>query len=424
MDTSSKTPEKVARIVLPFKEQKTADMVKRRLKDLGNKINIALQPVFTSRKLGDELKYCEKKPTLVNRQRVVYEFKCGFCDESYVGYTLRHLHERCDEHRNDSSSIKKHFIRKHQSLPEDINVFFKILRKCQTKFDCLVFEMLYIKEKRPSINVQSDSIKAKYLKRNDDLHLFRRIEQCSKKKIKCDGSIEFLRLCQNFGLTPTFAMVDVDKEKKWKHSSDAFAKSVISEELQLKIKKSVSLRDELNHLYSEIRNNHSTFIYAWILRTMTLNSKAYYTEIMKTQTKKIARLLNREMDVDEHIDNRSKWPNISSVLSPHFSSEKQVVILTGRACKDRLARLIEKHTDEDKKALKRSETEEDYNELKQLLEDIHTFRRDTEECERKEKERKNQKEKTDKKIGEQMRDAAIIAMSSNDIMLCYINTLY
>ena len=38
---------------------------------------------------------------------------------------------------------------------------FKIVRKCQGKFDCLVFEMLYIKKFKPNLNVQADSIRAK-----------------------------------------------------------------------------------------------------------------------------------------------------------------------------------------------------------------------------------------------------------------------
>ena len=38
---------------------------------------------------------------------------------------------------------------------------FKILRKCQGKFDCLVFEILYIKKFSPNVNVQTDSIHAK-----------------------------------------------------------------------------------------------------------------------------------------------------------------------------------------------------------------------------------------------------------------------
>ena len=35
------------------------------------------------------------------------------------------------------------------------------LRKCQGKFDCLVFEMLYIKKFKPNLNVQTDSIREK-----------------------------------------------------------------------------------------------------------------------------------------------------------------------------------------------------------------------------------------------------------------------
>jgi len=63
--------------------------------------------------------------------------------------------------------------------------------------------------------------------------------------------------------------------------------------------------------------------------------------------------------------------------------------------------------------MNRSGTEEDYTELHQLLEDIYTYRKDTEECEKKEKEKKKQKEKADRAKGEEMRDAAMKAMSSN-----------
>ena len=38
---------------------------------------------------------------------------------------------------------------------------FKILRKCQGKFDCLEFEMLLIQKFKPNLNVQTDSIRAK-----------------------------------------------------------------------------------------------------------------------------------------------------------------------------------------------------------------------------------------------------------------------
>ena len=80
-------------------------------------LNVSFQPVFLSKKLEDELKITEKKPSIVNLQRVVYHFKCSFCDENYIGFSMRHLHERCEEHKFNSSSIKKHFTNKHDCLP-------------------------------------------------------------------------------------------------------------------------------------------------------------------------------------------------------------------------------------------------------------------------------------------------------------------
>ena len=43
----------------------------------------------------------------------------------------------------------------------DLTNNFKILKKCQGNFDCLIHEMLWIRMKKPSLNTQSDSIRAK-----------------------------------------------------------------------------------------------------------------------------------------------------------------------------------------------------------------------------------------------------------------------
>ena len=53
-----RTPQtdNIHRIVLLFKDQRSADIVKKHLSDLSNKIDHILQPVFRSRKLGDDLK--------------------------------------------------------------------------------------------------------------------------------------------------------------------------------------------------------------------------------------------------------------------------------------------------------------------------------------------------------------------------------
>ena len=149
------------RIVLPFKDQDSADFVRKQLNDLSHKTRTVIQPVFVSNKIEQKLKVQEKKPPIVNQQCVVYRFQCDLCDASYVGYTLRHLHQRVDEHKNKTSSIGKHFRDKHCIVPKDLDKQFHVIEKCKTKFDCLVHEMLVIRELSPSLNVQSDSIRAK-----------------------------------------------------------------------------------------------------------------------------------------------------------------------------------------------------------------------------------------------------------------------
>jgi len=79
------------RIILPSKDQRSADTVRRQLSNLGKKINSDLRPVFTSKKIADEIKEAEAKPPLINQQCVVYEFRCDLCDVDYVGYKRRHL---------------------------------------------------------------------------------------------------------------------------------------------------------------------------------------------------------------------------------------------------------------------------------------------------------------------------------------------
>ena len=137
--------------------------------------------------------------------------------------------------------------------------------------------------------------------------MFQRLEQCSKKQIQCDGSIEFLRLCQSFNLTPTFAKVSEDKQRKWKRSSAIFNSNVLDEELKHKIAMSTSLKTEINLIYDEIRREVSHLRYLCILQTMTNLRKKLHREVMMTHTKKISRLLNRESDIDEHILNLSSY---------------------------------------------------------------------------------------------------------------------
>ena len=119
-----------------------------------------MQSVFVSKKLEQDLKPREAKLSIVNQRCVVYHFICDLCDAVYVGYTARHLFQRVTELKN--AAIGNHFHEAHGRRDLLNESHFKILRKCQGKFACLVFEMFFIKKFNPNLNVQTDSIRANF----------------------------------------------------------------------------------------------------------------------------------------------------------------------------------------------------------------------------------------------------------------------
>ena len=85
-------------------------------------------------------------------------------------------------------------------------------------------------------------------------------------------------------------------------------RNVISEELKEKLKQSASsMKHEINSIQDEIRRSCNSFRYASTLRTMVNLRNKDYQEVMSNHTKKIARLLYKETDVDEHIQNISSY---------------------------------------------------------------------------------------------------------------------
>ena len=148
----STNDKNLVRVVLPFKDQRSADIVRNRLKDLSCKTSVTIQPVFVSQKINDLLKIREKKPSIVNQQRVVYKFSWDLCDTGYyIGYTMRHLHERVEEHKHKQSSICKHYMSKHGTIPRDLTENITVLRKCKGKFECLLYEMLFLQKEKPPL---------------------------------------------------------------------------------------------------------------------------------------------------------------------------------------------------------------------------------------------------------------------------------
>ena len=67
-----------------------------------------------------------------------------------------------DTYTNPLASINILQLEDHGLSKSDLkDKQFSVLRKCRTTFDCLIFEMLFIKELKPGLNTQKDSIRAK-----------------------------------------------------------------------------------------------------------------------------------------------------------------------------------------------------------------------------------------------------------------------
>ena len=64
------------RVVQPFKDQALADIVRSQLKDLSQKIHVNVQHTFVSHKIKQHLKPHKVKPSNINQQSLVYQFKC------------------------------------------------------------------------------------------------------------------------------------------------------------------------------------------------------------------------------------------------------------------------------------------------------------------------------------------------------------
>ena len=126
------------------------------MRDLSQKIGTTLQHVFISRKLEQDLKPREIKPPIINQQRVVYSLTCDLCNSDDVSFTAWHLHQHIVEHKN--STIGKHFLTVHGDTSLLKKSQLCILEKSQGKFDCLVYEMLLIKQCNPCLNMQTNSI--------------------------------------------------------------------------------------------------------------------------------------------------------------------------------------------------------------------------------------------------------------------------
>ena len=80
----------------------------------------------------------------------------------YIGYTCRHFHQHVEEHKVNIPWSKNISGSCMVLTPDSLIKNFKVIKKCRhCKFECLIYGMLWIKNKRPKLNTQADSIHLK-----------------------------------------------------------------------------------------------------------------------------------------------------------------------------------------------------------------------------------------------------------------------
>ena len=92
------------------------------------------------------------------RFAILITAECLCSSKHGVRYTLGHLFQHIAEHKH--LAVGKYLRDLHNQMDKDLRDQFTILKKCGGKLDCLIHEMLFIIDKKPQLNNQSDSIKA------------------------------------------------------------------------------------------------------------------------------------------------------------------------------------------------------------------------------------------------------------------------
>ena len=120
------------------------------------------------------------------------------------------------------------------------------------------------------------SLLIRILKRDTQVHFFRRLEKCTKRLVKCEGSIEFLRLCINFDVVPTFAQVERRKARKWRKSADNYQREVLVEELRSKQSHLLHLKGLVHKEHEALREECSTLRYVAATHVLSASRNALY----------------------------------------------------------------------------------------------------------------------------------------------------
>ena len=164
---SEPTEEKIdLTLTLPYAGNIGEKIVKQMQKYVRQSVNtenrkVTINAMYRSRKLSTRFNI-KDKTKLEHMHNIVYYVPCPNkkCDDDYTGETKRRIENRTDEHskKDKNSHVLQHSIATKHNRVSLKN--FKILGQgYRTNFRRKISESLYIKQLKPSLNVQKDSYK-------------------------------------------------------------------------------------------------------------------------------------------------------------------------------------------------------------------------------------------------------------------------
>ena len=123
------------------------------------KVNIIFSSKF---RISNMISFKDRIPTFLN-SLVIYKFKCGHCNASYIGQTKRHLQVRSYEHlgysiatnkklkwnKSKSTAVLEHCVECSHS--NDISNF-EIIGRADSNFHCQLKESILIMRDKPVLN--------------------------------------------------------------------------------------------------------------------------------------------------------------------------------------------------------------------------------------------------------------------------------
>ena len=155
-------------LVLPYQVEKERNIVNS-MKRYVNKIlaeNVKVQTAFTGKQLSSCFK-TKDRTKFEHQHDIKYQVKCSAenCSDDYIGESARRIIERLKDH---SERDTKSHVLKHSKEKEHVEVTKEDFKNIGSHFKNnrlkrKIAEALLIKQKRPTLNVQDQSLEPKLL---------------------------------------------------------------------------------------------------------------------------------------------------------------------------------------------------------------------------------------------------------------------